>query len=113
VGKGTSTTWYIGAWVVWVVSLFAFSIAYRFAGMTGDFWLRDPNLTAIATIIQVSMLVMCVAWIGALVRLARIRRWGWFAGVLLTQLAGAGILGMVMYAGVGPEEGAMSRSGAA
>ena len=112
-GKGTSTAWYIGAWVVWVVSLFAFSIAYRYAGVSGDFWLRDPNLTGIAAIIQVSMLVMFVAWIGALIRLARIRRWNWFAGVLVTQLLGAGILGMVMYAGVGPEEGAMSRPGAA
>ncbi len=112
-GKGTSTTWYIGAWVTWVAALIGFSIAYRYGDATSGWWLHDANLTGIASIIQVSMLVMCAAWIGALIRLARIKRWGWFACVLVTQLLGAGILGMVMYAGIGPEDRELSRPGAA
>ena len=112
VGKGTSTTWYVGAWVVWVVSLVAFSLAYRNTDI-GPMWYRDPNLTGIATIIQVSMLVMFATWLGTLVHLGRLHKWDWFAGVLITQLLGAGILGMVMYAGLGPEDPVMSRPGAA
>jgi hypothetical protein len=112
-GKGTATTWYIGSWVVWVVALVSFSVAYRFAAEPSGFWLQDRNLTGIATIIQMTMLVMVATWIGTLIRLARLRRWAWFAGVLTTQMVGAGILGMVVYAGLGPEDEPVSRPGAA
>lgn len=86
-----------------MAALFCFSIAYRHADLISRPWFQDPNLTGLATIAEVSMLVMFVAWIGALVRLAKLHQWNWFATVLLTQLLWAGIAGMVCYAGLGPE----------
>ena len=79
-------------------------MAYRQAAPFTEPWWQDPNLTGLATIAEMSMLVMFVAWVGALVRLVRLRQWNWFAAVLLTQLAWAGIAGMVCYAGSGPEK---------
>jgi hypothetical protein len=38
------------------------------------------------------------AWIGALVRMAQLRRWGWFAALLLINVA------MFMYIHHGPDE---------
>ncbi|HVH62245.1 MAG TPA: hypothetical protein VNA65_01455 [Candidatus Dormibacteraeota bacterium] len=102
--RGTSTQWYIGGWVTWVAAMFAFSYAYRHVATLGYPWWQDPNLTAIATVAEMSMLVMFVAWVGALVRLARLQQWNWFVAVLVTQLLWAGIAGMVCYAGSGPEK---------
>ncbi len=93
----------------WVGALFGFSIAYRHVDTFSRPWFQDPNLTAIATIAAVSMLIMFVAWIGALARLATAGEWGWFAAVLITQLLGAGIVGMVCYAGLGSEDTEVSR----
>jgi len=47
---------------------------------------------------------MLVAWIGALIRLGQLHSWGWFAVVLALQLVGIGIIGMLAYAFVGPNE---------
>lgn len=102
--RDTSTQWYIGAWVVWVVALVCFSIAFRHSDVVSQPWFQNPNLTAVATIAQMAMLVMFVAWIGALVRLAKLRQWNWFAALFLTQMFFAGIAGMVCYAGLGPED---------
>jgi len=44
-----------------------------------------------------------VMWIGALVKLGQLRAWGWFAGVLISQLLFLGIIGMLAYALAGPE----------
>lgn len=86
-----------------------FLVAYRHADTLSPAWFQDPNLTGIATIVEVSMLVMFVAWVGALVHLAKQHQWRWFAALLLTQLLGAGIAGMVSYAGSGPEDLELSR----
>ncbi|TME08810.1 MAG: hypothetical protein E6I69_04700 [Chloroflexi bacterium] len=52
----------------------------------------------------VCSIVMLVMWIGALIRLGQLGRWGWFAGVLVLQLIALGIIGMIAYAAAGPED---------
>jgi hypothetical protein len=76
---------------------------------SSNYWVQDPNLTGIGTIIQLAMLVMFGTWVGALVRIARLKRWGWFIGVLISQLIGLGIAGMVAYGVAGPDEPSVSR----
>lgn len=85
-------------------AMLGFLVAYRNTDTLAVAWFQNPNLTGIAAIVEVSMLVMFVAWIGALVRLAKRHEWRWFAVILVTQLLGAGIAGMVSYAGNGPED---------
>lgn len=104
VRRGTSTQWYIGAWIAWVATLFSFSIAYRHVILFTQPWWRDPNLNGLAVVAEMAMIVMFVAWVGALVRLAKLRQWNWFLAVFVTQVLGAGIAGMVCYAGSGPDE---------
>lgn len=90
-------------------AMLGFTVAYRNAGSATVVWFQDPNLSGIATIVELSMLVMFVAWIGALARLAKQQEWRWFVALLVTQLLGAGIAGMVSYAGNGPEDRLLSR----
>jgi len=62
-------------------------------------------LTAIAWgVALIAGLVMLVAWIGALIRLGQLHSWVWFAVVLLLQLIGLGIIGMVAYALADPKK---------
>ena len=79
-----------------------FWVAYRNVDTTAQPWFENPNLTGIASIVQCSIVVMFVSWLGALAGLARRREWRWFTVVLVTQLVGAGIAGIVTYAGSGP-----------
>ncbi len=102
--RRTATEWYIGAWIVWMGAMLGFFMAYRQVDTTTQLWFQNSNLTGLATILELSMLVMFVSWIGALVGLARQRAWGWFATLFVTQLVGAGIAGMVVYMGDGPED---------
>lgn len=46
---------------------------------------------------------MVVTWIGALIRAGQLRRWGWFVALLVLQLLGLGIAGMIASAAAGPE----------
>lgn len=84
--------------------MLGFSIAFRHTDTVSQPWFASPNLTGIASIAEVAMVVMLVSWIGALVRLARLKQWNWFAAVLVTHVLGAGIAGMVCYAGYGPAD---------
>jgi hypothetical protein len=106
VSKRTSTRWYIGAWVVGVLASIVFFLsAHR--GMTGTafFVMGTTPVSAVAWLVAiVASIVTLVAWIGALIRLGQIRRWGWFWVVLILQLIGLGIIGMVAYAAAGPPE---------
>jgi hypothetical protein len=52
----------------------------------------------------VAGLVMLVMWIGALVKLGTQHAWGWFVAVLVLNLIGLGIIGMVAYAVAGPPD---------
>ena len=90
-------------------AMLGFWIAYRHAGAAGRPWFEDTNLTGLAAMVQSSIVVMFVSWVGALVGLARQRQWRWFAALLVTQLLGAGIAGMVSYAGNGPDGRELSR----
>jgi hypothetical protein len=99
--KRTTTRWYIGAWIVYVLAAIAFFMMSRSAQGDGSLppgvWLAYLTLT-------VSAVVMLVMWIGALIRLSQQHAWGWFVGVLVLHLIGLGILGMVAYAISGPED---------
>jgi uncharacterized membrane protein YhaH (DUF805 family) len=94
--KRTTTRWYIGAWVMWVIAFTAAMVMMR-GGQSGSS--LPPGVTVAYLVMGVAGLVMFVMWIGALVRLARLHAWGWFASVLVLQL-----VGMVAYAAAGPEE---------
>jgi len=105
VSKKTSTRWYIGAWLVWV-------IAYAMAFMTGHttfyhygFYIQgsSPVGAFAIVLIAISALVMFIAWIGTLIHLGQLHSWGWFALLLVLQLLVLGIVGMVAYALAGPE----------
>ena len=109
--KRTATTWYVGAWFVWIAGVIGFAIAYRHVNTTGAFWFRDPNLVGLGTIVQVAMVVMAGCWIGALIRLAKQHDWGWFLAVLVFQLVGLGIVGMGAYRIAGPIDVDLSRPG--
>jgi len=101
VSKSTSTYWYIGAWVV---ALIALAVAYTTGHSTAASTNVSP-LTGIAWgVAMIAGLVMLVAWIGALIRLGQLHRWGWFAAVLILQLITLGIIGMVAYAVAGPSD---------
>lgn len=107
--RATSTQWYIGAWIVWMAAMLGFLAAYRHVDTISQAWYLNPNLTALASIVQCSIVVMFVSWLGALVGLARQRQWRWFAAVLVTHVVGAGIAGMVSYAGNGPDGPELAR----
>jgi hypothetical protein len=98
--KHTTTRWYIGAWIVAVIAMIVIVIGARStAGST-----PPPTLMIMSFVMIASSLVMLVMWIGAVVRLVQLSAWGWFVGVLILQLIGLGIIGMVAYAIAGPDE---------
>ncbi len=93
-----------------MAAMVGFWVAYRNVDTIAQPWFENPNLTGIASIVQCSIVVMFVSWLGALAGLARRRQWRWFAVVLVTQLVGAGIAGIVTYAGSGPlDEGDVAK----
>jgi hypothetical protein len=100
VSKSTSTRWYIGAWLV---TLIAVGIAYVTGHSTAGTYVSSLTASAWGVAV-IAALVMLIAWIGALVRLAQLHSWGWFAGVLILQLVGLGIIGMVAYGLAGPQD---------
>jgi hypothetical protein len=108
--KKTSTRWYIGAWVVWLIALVVFlTTAHRTTTATSFSFVGTNAVSGIAwLIVLIAALVMLVMWIGALIRLGQLHSWGWFVGVLILQLIGLGIIGMVAYAAAGPEDAGMT-----
>ena len=101
-----TTRWYILAWIVWAVSLvvfFATAQVQTGPGHVPAFGSSPPS--AIAWLVAgVCSLVMLVTWIGALIRVGQLGRWGWFAAMLVLQLIALGIVGMVAYAVAGPDD---------
>lgn len=53
---------------------------------------------AVILFMIVAFIAFVISYIGALVKVARMRRMGWFVGILLT-----GILGVLLYSLIGPE----------
>jgi hypothetical protein len=87
-----------------VVALIGLAIAFA-SGHSANASTSMSPLTAIAWgVAMIAGLVTLVAWIGALIRLGQLHSWGWFAAVLVLQVIGLGIVGMVVYAVAGPEE---------
>ena len=84
--------------------MLGFWVAYRHVDTIAQPWFQNTNLTALAAIVETSMLVMFATWVGALLWVGRQRQWRWFAALFITQVVGAGIAGMVSYAGNGPED---------
>jgi hypothetical protein len=98
--KRITTRWYIGAWVVWLISFIGLAVAMR--GSTSS---APPPMAVVAYgVMAIAGLVALVMWIGALIKLGQLRAWGWFAAVLILHLIGLGIIGMVAYAAAGPED---------
>ena len=108
--KRTSTRWYIGAWVVWLVALVMFLMtAHRSTTPTSFMFVGTSAVSVIAwLVVLVAALVMLVMWIGALIRLGQLHAWGWFAAVLILQLVFLGVVGMAAYAAAGPEDTGMA-----
>jgi hypothetical protein len=98
--KSITTRWYIGAWVVAVLAGIVAGVVERGAPAGST-----PTAAIIASLVVVACgIVMFVMWIGALIRLAQQRAWGWFIAVMVLQLIFLGIIGMVAYAIAGPDD---------
>lgn len=99
--KRTVTRWYIGAWVVWVVSVLALTVLARAEH-------PDPQPTPGVVFVYGALLgaafLMFVTWVIALVKLARRHAMFSFVAMLVLQLLGIGIVGMVMYAMSSPDD---------
>jgi hypothetical protein len=86
--------------MVWVIALVLIELGLK-ANHGGQTPLWILFLYLIVTAAAVLMFVM---WIVALVTLTGQHAWGWFVGVLVSQLIFLGIIGMAAYALAGPED---------
>jgi hypothetical protein len=104
--KQITTRWYILAWIVWAISIVVFfANAQLQAGAGHVSAFGTTPVSAVAWMVAgVCSIVMLVLWIGALIRLGQLGRWGWFTAVLVLQLVALGIIGMIAYAAAGPED---------
>ena len=98
--KRITTRWYIGAWVVGAIAFVATIVLARQNPGTSP----PPSVVVASLVAGVAGLVLLVMWIGALVKLGQQHSWGWFVAVLILQLIGLGIIGMVAYAAGGPQD---------
>jgi drug/metabolite transporter (DMT)-like permease len=98
--KRITTRWYIGAWIVAVLAGIVMTVISRNSPGAGP----PPGALLAYLVVAVCGIVMLVMWIGALVRLAQHRSWGWFTALLVVHLVFLGIIGMVAYAIAGPED---------
>ncbi len=104
--KRTSTRWYIGAWVLWVLAWIVVFMTGRTTTTGTSFFVHGSSPVGAVALIAVWILalVMLVMWLGALIRLGQLHSWGWFVAVLVLQLVGLGIVGMAAYAIGGPPD---------
>lgn len=98
-GKGTSTRWFIGAWLVWLIAAILAAVMRSGAGGA-----VTPGLYFLGLVIVAAVVVMLVTWIGALVKLGAQGAWGWFVAMLILGVVGLGIVSMLAYAIAGPED---------
>ena len=103
--KRVTTTGYIVAWVVAVIAgvVFLKGASVHTSATSASAFATTPASAAAWLILGIASLVMLVLWIGALVALGQEHGWGWFVVVLVLQIVGIGIVGMVAYALAGPE----------
>ena len=97
--KRTTTRWYIGAWIAYILAAILFFMISRSGQGSAT---PPPGMWLAYLVLMIAAVVMLVMWIGALVRLGQQRAWGWFIGLLVLHLVGLGIIGMVAYAISGP-----------
>jgi hypothetical protein len=97
VSKRTITRWYIGAWLVWVVSLGALFVTAHYSQETFD-------RSYLTVVMFVSGAITVYMWLRALLKLAHRHATFSFVSILLLQLVGLGIVGMVAYAISGPDD---------
>src|SRR5258706_9498590 len=98
-----TTRWFIGAWIVAVLVGIVTAVAAR--NSQGSL----PLLALVVAdlVVVVAVVVMFVVWIGALIKLAQQRSWGWFVFILLVfcfSLGTLAIVPMVAYAIAGPDD---------
>jgi hypothetical protein len=100
VSRRTSTRWYIGAWLVWVAALVVFFETSHKTLTASAFYAIGPSpVSGIAWVVAgIAAIVMIVVWIAALIKLGQRHRWRLCAAVLVFQLIGLGIIGMLLYA---------------
>jgi hypothetical protein len=101
VSKRLTTRWYGGSWVVYVLAWVALIMTLRNNPDPGSV---PPVAMLLYVVLFATGVAMLVFWIGALIMLAQLRAWGWFTAVLVLHLIGLGIIGMVAYAVVGPDD---------
>ena len=101
-GKRTVTRWYMGAWVVWIVSLIA-HIAIESSAGTG---VEAADVAFVDAAMLGSAVLMFVMWVVTLVSLARQKATLSFVVLVLLQFLGLGIIGMVAYGMSEPHESA-------
>jgi uncharacterized membrane protein len=101
--KRITTRWFVSAWIVAVLAGIGTAVLARFSqGSSPLIVLAIADL-----VVVVAVLVMFIAWLGALINLGRQRSWGWFAFILLVYVLSVGTLGvipMVAYAIAGPDD---------
>ena len=88
----------------WVINVFALVATFMIIRSTQGVGSAPPIALAMYLVLAATAIVMLVYWIGALVRLAHVQRWGWFVAVLVLHLVGLGIVGMIAYAIAGPDD---------
>ena len=90
--KSLTTRWYIGAWVVGAISTIVFFMAAHTTTTSSSVSAFGTSpISVIAWIVAgICSIVMLVMWIGALIRLGQLHRWGWFVFMLVLQLIGLG-----------------------
>ena len=96
-----TTRWYIGAWIVWVIALVTMIAMSRAAQASSS---QPPGMVVAYLVMAIAGIVTLVTWVGALIKLAQLQAWGWFATVLILHLIALGIVGMIAYAIAGPDE---------
>jgi glucan phosphoethanolaminetransferase (alkaline phosphatase superfamily) len=99
--KRTTTRVYTVSWVIYVLTLVATFMTIRSTQGAGS---PPPIALVMYLVLAATAIAMLIFWIGALVRLAQVQRWGWFVAVLLLHVVGLGIVGMAAYASAGPNE---------
>ncbi|HEY6876323.1 MAG TPA: hypothetical protein VI384_08190 [Candidatus Dormibacteraeota bacterium] len=98
--KRITTTWYIGAWIVWALGVAAMFLLSRATQSSST---PPTGIFFVYLAMFIAMVVMLATWLAALVKLATQRAWGWFVAVGVLHLVGLGIIGMAAYAMAGPE----------
>ena len=106
VSKTTSSRWYLGAWVVWVTALaLFFTTAHETFTASAFYAIGTSPVSGVAWLVAgIASIVMWVVWIGALIHLGQQHRSGWVAALLVLQLVGLGIIGMLLYTLAGPHD---------